>query len=50
LQEWYDDLLTVALQLSGGKLVKNVTMYPTMQITLIHPEMTREFEHACQVH
>ena len=49
LQEWYDDLLSVSLELSSGQLIKNMTMYPTMQITLVHPDMTREFEQACQV-
>ncbi len=48
-QEWYDELLTVSLELSNGQLIKNMTMYPTTQITLVHPEMTREFEQACQV-
>ncbi len=48
-QEWFNELMSVARELSGGKLLKNMTMYPTVQITLVHPEMTREFEHACQV-
>ena len=36
-------------ELAAGKLVKNLTLFPALQITLVHPDMTREFEQACQV-
>ena len=35
--------------MTGGKLVKNLTLFPSIQITLVHPDMVREFEQSCQV-
>ena len=31
-------------ELSNGKFVKNISIYPSLQLTLVHPDMTREFE------
>ena len=44
-----EGLITLSEELAAGKLVKNLTLFPALQITLVHPDMTREFEHACQV-
>ena len=43
------ELIALSEELAHGKLVKNLTLFPSLQITLVHPDMTREFEHACQV-
>ena len=43
------ELIALSEELAAGKLVKNLTLFPSLQITLVHPDMTREFEHACQV-
>ncbi len=43
------ELMAISEELVAGKLVKNLTLFPSVQITLVHPDMTREFEHACQV-
>ena len=43
------ELIALSEELASGKLVKNLTLFPSLQITLVHPDMTREFEHACQV-
>ena len=45
----FDELTSLSEELAGGKLVKNLTLFPSMQITLVHPDMTREFEQSCQV-
>ncbi len=45
----HDGLIALSEELAAGKLVKNLTLFPALQITLVHPDMTREFEHACQV-
>ena len=47
--ELFDKLTSLSEELAGGKLVKNLTLFPSMQITLVHPDMTREFEQSCQV-
>ena len=44
-----EGLIALSEELAAGKLVKNLTLFPALQITLVHPDMTREFEHACQV-
>ena len=43
------ELVRLSEELAAGKLVKNLTLFPALQITLVHPDMTREFEQACQV-
>ncbi len=43
------ELMRLSEELAAGKLVKNLTLFPALQITLVHPDMTREFEQACQV-
>lgn len=45
----FEELAILAEELAGGKLVKNLTLFPSIQITLVHPDMTREFEQSCQV-
>ena len=45
----FEELTVLADELAGGKLVKNLTLFPSIQITLVHPDMTREFEQSCQV-
>ena len=45
----FEELAALAEELAGGKLVKNLTLFPSIQITLVHPDMTREFEQSCQV-
>ena len=45
----YEELALLAEEIAGGKLVKNLTLFPSIQITLVHPDMTREFEQSCQV-
>ena len=45
----FEELAVLAEELAGGKLVKNLTLFPSIQITLVHPDMTREFEQSCQV-
>jgi len=47
--EWFVDLMGVCKEVAGGKLVKNISTYPNLQATLVHPETTRDFEYACQV-
>jgi len=47
--EWFIDLMGVCKELGGGNLVKNISTYPNLQATLVHPETTRDFEYACQV-
>ena len=43
-QDIFNRLWEISSDLANGKLVKNVTIYPALQITLVHPDMTREFE------
>ena len=43
------ELVRLSEELAAGKLVKNLTLFPALQVTLVHPDMTREFEQACQV-
>ena len=45
----FEELAVLADELAGGKLVKNLTLFPSIQITLVDPDMTREFEQSCQV-
>ena len=45
----FEELTILSEELAGGKLVKNLTLFPSIQITLVHPDMTREFEQSCQV-
>ncbi len=46
---WQQELAAVAEELAGGKVVKNLTVFPSLQLTLIHPDMTKEFENCCKV-
>ena len=43
-QDVFYQLWELASDLANGKFVKNVSIYPATQITLVHPDMTREFE------
>ena len=45
----HEELTSLSEELAGGKLVKNLTLFPSIQITLVHPDMVREFEQSCQV-
>ena len=40
----FSQLWSVSGDLSNGKFVKNISIYPSLQLTLVHPDMTREFE------
>ena len=43
-QDIFYRLWEISSDLANGKFVKNVSIYPALQITLVHPDMTREFE------
>ena len=43
-QDVFYQLWELANDLSNGKFVKNISIYPALQLTLVHPDMTREFE------
>lgn len=43
------NLLELSNDLSNGKFVKNISVYPSLQVTLVHPDMTREFENICKI-
>ena len=45
----HEELTFLSEELANGKLVKNLTLFPSIQITLVHPDMVREFEQSCQV-
>ena len=40
----FSQLWSASRDLSNGKFVKNISIYPSLQLTLVHPDMTREFE------
>ena len=40
----FSQLWSLSRDLSNGKFVKNISIYPSLQLTLVHPDMTREFE------
>jgi len=44
-----EELLSLSEELAGGKVVKNLTVFPSLQVTLVHPDMTREFESCCKM-
>ena len=46
-QDVFYRLWEISSDLANGKFVKNVSIYPALQITLVHPDMTREFEVKC---
>ena len=46
-QDIFYRLWEISSDLANGKFVKNVSIYPALQITLVHPDMTREFEVTC---
>ena len=43
------NLWELSSDLSNGKFVKNISIYPSLQVTLVHPDMTREFENICKI-
>ena len=48
--DWIDEnLVSVSEELASGKVVKNLTIFPSLQMTLVHPDMTKEFENCCKV-
>ena len=49
LLKWYQDLVRIAEELAAGKVVKNLTIFPSLQLTLLHPDMTKEFENCCRI-
>ncbi len=42
-------LLNIAEELANGKVVRNMTVFPSIQVTMVHPDMTKEFERCCQI-
>ena len=48
-REKYANLFELSSDLSNGKFVKNISIYPSLQVTLVHPDMTREFENICKI-
>jgi hypothetical protein len=48
-QDKFLSLWQLSNQLSNGKFVKNISIYPSLQVTLVHPDMTREFENICKI-
>ena len=49
LLKWYQDLVLLSEELAAGKVVKNLTIFPSLQLTLLHPDMTKEFENCCRI-
>ena len=49
LLKWYQDLVLISEELAAGKVVKNLTIFPSLQLTLLHPDMTKEFENCCRI-
>ena len=49
-QNVFDQLWELSNDLSNGKFVKNISIYPALQLTLVHPDMTREFEEMKMFH
>ncbi|QQP58029.1 Putative LOC101236297 [Caligus rogercresseyi] len=45
----YSGLSSLAEELASGKFVKNLTIFPSLQVTLIHPDMTKQFEYCCKL-
>lgn len=45
----FQELMQVADELACGKVVKNMTVFPSLQLTLLHPDMTKEFEKCCRL-
>ncbi|XP_071743545.1 uncharacterized protein [Lepeophtheirus salmonis] len=45
----FSRLRSLAEELASGNFFKNLTIFPSLQVTLIHPDMTKQFEYCCKL-